>query len=384
LRVGGEAGGRHATWLELFFDLVFVVAIAALAGLLHDDVSLGGFVAFALLFVPVGWAWMSFAYYADQYDTDDALFRVLMLAAMLASAVLAVNVGGALAGGVGFVMANVVLRALLVLLYAWAWRSAPEGRPMSARYGTAFIVGAALWLLSLVLPEPARYVLWALALLIEMGTPVFGYSVARAVPGHASHMPERFGLFTILVLGESIIVLASGVLDAEWRLGSSLAAVGGFVVAACLWWLYFDRVDEEAIGQAFTSGVAGVVKSHVWGYGHLAVWAGIAAVAVGAEFAVVESPELALGPRVALCGGVALYLISVSAIQAATPTSLPPGILGPRLVAAAVALALVPLGALLGAPAVVWTLAAALVVLTILEARYGQQPAAATEGAGTP
>lgn len=64
LRVGEETG-RHATWLELFFDRVFVVAIAALAGLLHDDLNLGGFFAFSLLFVPVGWAWMSFAYYAD-------------------------------------------------------------------------------------------------------------------------------------------------------------------------------------------------------------------------------------------------------------------------------------------------------------------------------
>ena len=114
-------GERRATWLELFFDLVFVVAIAALAVFLHDHLTLGGFLGFALLLVPVEWAWMSFAYYADQFDTDDTLFRVVMLVAMLASAALAVNVDGALEGSpAGFAAANVVLRLLLVDLYAWA------------------------------------------------------------------------------------------------------------------------------------------------------------------------------------------------------------------------------------------------------------------------
>jgi low temperature requirement protein LtrA len=132
--------------LELFFDLVFVVAIAVLAVFLHDHLTLGGFLGFALLLVPVDWAWMSFAYYADQFDTDDTLFRVVMLVAMLASAALAVNVAGTLEGSsAGFVVANVVLQALLIGLYAWAWRNATEARPMSARYATGFSVGALIW-----------------------------------------------------------------------------------------------------------------------------------------------------------------------------------------------------------------------------------------------
>lgn len=145
---------------------------------------------------------------------------------------------------------------------------------MSVRYATGFSVGALIWLSSLLTPESLRYDLWALALLVEMGTPVLGYSTVRSVPGHVSHMPERFGLFTLIVLGKSIVVLTSGVVETSWRPVSALTAVSGFTVAACIWWLYFDHVDEEAIGQSFTSGVAGVVRSHVWGYGNLAVWAG--------------------------------------------------------------------------------------------------------------
>ena len=377
LRVG-EEGDRHATWTELFFDLVFVVAIAALAHLLHDDLSFGGFLGFALLSVPVGWTWMSFAYYSDQYDTDDALFRVAMLMAMLVSAALALSVEGALGGeSAGFVVANVALRVLLVCLYAWAWRNAVEARPMAARYGTGFSIGAGIWLLSLLVPDPLRYALWALALLIEMGTPVLGYSTIRSVPGHASHMPERFGLFTILVLGESIIILAAGVADTEWRPVSALVAAGGFAVAACLWWLYFDHVDEEAISQSFTSGAVGVVRSHIWGYGHLAVWAGIAAASVGMEFAIVKTsePALAAGPRVALCGGVALYLLAVGAVQRATPSSLDNSVLAARLAAAAFTLALIPAGAYLSPPVLVGLLALTLVALTIFEANRPQRRA---------
>jgi len=365
--------------LELFFDLVFVVAIAALAVFLHDHLTLGGFLGFALLLVPVGWAWMSFAYYADQFDTDDTLFRVVMLVAMLASAALAVNVASALEGSpAGFVVANVVLRALLIGLYAWAWRNATEARPMSARYATGFSVGALIWLTSLLAPEPLGYGLWALALLVEMGTPVLGYSTVRSVPGHVSHMPERFGLFTLIVLGESIVVLTSGVVDTSWQPVSSLTAVGGFTVAACLWWLYFDHVDEEAIGQSFTSGVAGVVRSHVWGYGHLAVWAGIATASVGIEFAISEAsePELSAAIRWAVCGGISLYLLAISAIQLATPTSLRGDVVALRLSVAILVAALAPLGVYLNPLVLVGLLALLLVGLTAFEVSRPEHPPA--------
>ena len=189
-------------------------------------------------------------------------------------------------------------------------------------------------------------------------------------------MPERFGLFTLIVLGESIVVLTSAVIGTSWGLGSALAAMGGFTVAACLWWLYFDHVDEEAIGQSFTSGVAGVVRSHVWGYGHLAVWAGIAAASIGIEFAVAETsePELAAGPRVAVCGGVALYLLAISAIQLATPTSLRRDVLAIRLVSVVVVVALATLGVYLSPLTLVGLLALILVGLTAFEVSRPEHP----------
>jgi low temperature requirement protein LtrA len=156
-----------------------------------------------------------------------------------------------------------------------------------------------------------------------MGTPVLGYSTVGSVQGHVSHMPERFGLFTMIVLGESIVVLTSGVVETSWRPVSALPAMSGFTGAACLWWLYFDHLDDEAIGQSFTSCIADVIRRHVWGYGHLTVWAGIAT-SVGIEFAISEAsePKLAAAIRWAVYGGISLYLLAISAIQLATPTSL--------------------------------------------------------------
>ena len=129
-------------------------------------------------------------------------------------------------------------------------------------YLAAFSVGAALWLISVFVPEPARYVLWAVALTIELSAPWVGrHQIAKALI-HASHLVERFGLFTLIVLGESVISVAQGAADVDWTAQTVAAALGGFVAVACLWWLYFDRIDDGAIRS--------VLQGLVWNYTHLA------------------------------------------------------------------------------------------------------------------
>src|SRR3954469_16723239 len=112
---------RRATWLELFFDLVFVVAVAEVAGVLHDDHDWGGVLRFLTLSVPAVWTWMNFTYYADQFDTDDVPYRLAVFAGMLASAALAVSLPPA---ATGFVVAYVAVKAIMVALYERARRHA--------------------------------------------------------------------------------------------------------------------------------------------------------------------------------------------------------------------------------------------------------------------
>jgi low temperature requirement protein LtrA len=177
----GASDERHASWLELFFDLVFVVAVAQLAQELARDHSLGGFAIFAGLFLPVFIAWQGFTFYPDRFDSDDVLFRVVMLAAMLAIAALAVQIPDVANGrhDAGFVVAYVTLRSLLVALYLRAWPHAPAARRLIARYAGGYSLSIALWLASLLVDAPLRYVLWGVGLAIEYAMPVLASASTR-------------------------------------------------------------------------------------------------------------------------------------------------------------------------------------------------------------
>src|SRR3954467_11192486 len=143
--VEGAEAERRATWLELFFDLVFVVAIAELAGVLHDSPDWDGFAHLVRLSVPVIWVWMNFIFYADQFDTDDVPYRLAVFAGMLASAALAVSLP---AGRSGFVLAYVAIKGIMVALYERARRHADTrlARRFCEWCVVAYGTSGALWL----------------------------------------------------------------------------------------------------------------------------------------------------------------------------------------------------------------------------------------------
>src|SRR5919202_5963026 len=162
LRTLADEEDRHASWLELFFDLVFVVAITELSQALVSDHSAGGFLRFAALFVPVWVAWQGYMAYATRFDTDDLGFRIAYFGAMLAIAAMAVLIGDVARGdhSAAFAVSYVVLRSIMLALYARAWRAVPEARPLIRFYGLGYASGAALWLASLAPPTPAPHPLW--------------------------------------------------------------------------------------------------------------------------------------------------------------------------------------------------------------------------------
>ena len=310
LRTLDDQGERHATWLELFFDLVFVISIAEVAHTLEDYRTLADFLGTAGLFVAVWWAWVGYTVYADRFDTDDVAHRVLVLAGMLAVIAMALSVHDALHGGSArFALAFVAVRGIVLLLNARARRHAAPARPLLNLFLAAFSTGAALWLLSVFVPEPARYVLWGVALVIELSAPWVGRRQIVKAPVHTSHLVERFGLFTLIVLGESVVRVAQGAADVDdWTTATLAAAGGGFLLVAGLWWLYFDRLDEGAVRS--------VLRGLVWNYTHLPLLAGLVAVAVGTEYAIRDAAggQLERSTTAALGGGTALYLLSTVVI----------------------------------------------------------------------
>jgi len=178
--VGADDEDRHATWLELFFDLVFVICIAEVVHTLEDDRTLGGFLGMAGLFVPIWWAWVGYTVYADRFDTDDLLHRVLVLTGMLAVIAMALSVHDALHGGSAqFALAYVAVRVVVLALNARARRHAAPARPLLNLYLAAFTAGAALWLVSVLVPEPYRYLLWAVGMAVELSAPWLGRAQCR-------------------------------------------------------------------------------------------------------------------------------------------------------------------------------------------------------------
>ncbi len=376
---------RASTPLELFFDLCFVVAVAALARGLHDEPNLGGVLRFLGLFVPVWWSWMIFTWYATAFDNDDVPYRVTLFAAMLSMLGLAASVDGVgveAGDAAGFVLAYAAMRLLLTGLFLRARRHAPAGlRPFVVRYAAGNGLGALIWLSSLLVPEPGRYAVWAVGLFVELLAPILAVGTLDnpRVSFHPRHIPERYGLFTIIVLGESVLAVALGTADTNWAPTALLTATLGFVVAACVWWLYFDHVGSSGIEL-------GPRPAFYWGYGHLAVYAGIAAFGVGTQLAIETAAqtgaasalalasaaptggEYDLWSRLALAGGVALYLAGIAFVDRVNEGPAGDRSVSVRLAAAAILVALAVLGAPLSPLLFAALVTAVVLALTVLEA----------------
>lgn len=364
--LGDEAEERHATWFELYFDLVFVAAVAQLATALAREPTATGFARFAALFIPIGWAWAGFTFYANRFDPDDLVYRLIKSTAMLAIAALATSVHGVMRGGQDsstFAISYVVTRACLIALYARAWRYA-EGpaRRLIDLYLFGFSVSATLWLASLAVPGPARYWLWAVGLVLEMSMPLLGWRALGTATINAPHLTERYGGFFIIVLGESVVAVVAGIAGTYLSLAASAVAVAGFVIALCLWWIYFELADTSIVGR----GMLGLV----YVYGHFPLLGGVAAVGAGVKLAIThaDAPSLEAGARWAICGGLACYLLALAALHiGAEWTSLRDRAFLGRLGCAALAIALAAAGGSLAPVAFVGILAAMFVAQLSLE-----------------
>ena len=355
---------RRATWLELFLDLVFVAAIAAVASTLSKDPTAAGFGRFLFLFLPVGWAWVGFTLYATRFDTDDLVYRLLTLLAMFAVAGLASTVPNAFHGGANsFVVAYACVRTILILLYVRAYIAVPAVRPIAGWFIGAFGLAVAVWLISILVPSPWKYALWAIAVVIEHAAPIRPWRLLRGPRVDPRHLAERFGLLIIIVLGEGVIGVVLGTAAVSWTLRSGAAAFAGFLTGAAIWWLYFDFLDASAVVQRnIRSGLTFI-------YAHYFVAAGIAALGVGVKLAIIS---LEPGSRYddigwVAAGGTALCMAGLAAIQIATPPALFDTDVLLRLGMAGFAAILAVLSGHLSPPLVLWILAAALVAQVVVE-----------------
>ena len=361
--------GERVTPLELFFDLVFVLALTQCTTLIARTPTWEGMLKGVLVLGMLWWSWVGYAWLTSVVDPEEGAVRLVMFAAMAAFLVAALCVPGAFGSeALLFACAYAAVRAAHIALFLIASHEDAALRRSVLGLAASTAIGAGLLFAAALTAGATQLGLWGLALVLDAGGPyLFGAEGWKLVPGHFA---ERHGAIVIIALGESIVAIGVGA-KAAIDVGIVAAAVLGVVVAAALWWVYFDVtaiVAERRLSRASEGRERNEIARDSYSYLHFPMVAGIALIAVGIKQTIghVEDP-LKLVPAAALLGGAALYLLAHVAFRLRNMHTLSRR----RLVCAIVLLALLPAGAALPALLTLGLLAALLASLIAYEAlRY--------------
>jgi low temperature requirement protein LtrA len=364
---------RASTPLEAFFDLCFVVAVAAAGVPLHHSIAehhvAFGVGHFMLVFFAIWWAWMNFTWFASAYDTDDDVYRITTLVQIAGALVLAAGIDPAFENGDFAVVTAgyVIMRLALVGQWLRAARSDVERRPVALRYAVGVALVQVAWMLRLLLPEGLLVPAFLVLVVAELAVPIWA---ERGSGGpttfHPHHIVERYGLFTLIVLGETVsaaTIAVRGALDEGGHASRPLLelAIAGLIIVFALWWVYFDRSAHNLLNT--------LRGSMMWGYGHYFIFASAAAVGAGLSVAVdhaTGSAEISAtlnGYAVAVPSAIYLFFVWLLHIR--------PHQTGPMLLvfpAATVLLLLAPLG-----PEPIKVMAAILIVLVAILVTFGRR-----------
>ena len=311
---------RASSPLELLFDLTFVAAVSQVSARLAHAVEEGhvadALPTYLMVFFAIWWAWMNFTWFASAYDTDDALYRVLTFVQMAGALVLAAGVPAAFDGDFTTVtIGYLVMRVGLAAHWTRAAIAHPESRATSVRYAVGISLLQVLWLARLALPDGGPVWVFLVLVVLELSVPSIAER-AGATAWHPHHMAERYSLFTIILLGESVLASTNAVQDAvEHGLSGELVtiALAGLGILFMLWWIYFSEPAGEGLAARRD-------LSFVWGYGHYLIFAALAAVGAGLETAVVSASHHGeVGPRTvaaAVAVPIAVVLVMLWALHA--------------------------------------------------------------------
>lgn len=316
--------GGHApvSYLELFFDLVYVFAITQISHLILEHPGWHGLVEAAVVFAAIWWAWMYTTWAANWLDPERAPVRIVLLLVMLGSLLMAVALPRAFDGGAPlFAFTYVAIQVCRTLFVAWAMRHAEnESGSNMLRIAAWFATSGALWIAgSLVDDDNARLILWLVALAIEYAGPLalfyvpfFGRSTVQQWTISGAHMAERAALFIIIALGEGIVVTGRTFADHDMTSGNIAAFTIAFVGSVLMWWIYFDLGARRGAERIEHHAEPGRVARNAYTYLHMPIVAGVILGAVADELLLAHPEGHAERALVAFqCGSLAIYLLGV-------------------------------------------------------------------------
>ncbi len=308
---------KKPTWLELFYDLVFVAAFIQLGNGLSKQATLLGFLAFAALFTPMWVSWTGFTFFVNRFTVDDFLHRLTVFGKMFAVGIMAVTAPAVMKGdGRGFALAFSIAQATVALLYVRAYFQQPDGRAYCRYWGSVFAIGSLIWLVSIWMPTQIAYGAWVVGVLVIIASPFSRHSrlLTERFPIDFEHLSERYGLLTLIVLGESFVKVLSQLSSTSSSSTQMLQALFVLLITCCIWWIYFDDVAGSCVKKKIP------LASMIWLYGHLPFQIGVTAVGVALKKAI--SFDLTLPApasyRWLLGGSLALIFLSVAIIDSVT------------------------------------------------------------------
>ena len=313
-----EEGKRPTSWLEFFFDLVFVVAVDQVARRLQHGVTGHGTLVYLALYGPIWWAWVGFVLYTDRFGTDDISDRFLTLVQIGAVLVIASAAGQATSDRApAFAIAYGAFRLILAARYAMAAHYVRAAQRECSRQSIGFALAGIIWIASAAVPAPWRFWMWGVGFGIDVLTPFASPRMHAIVPPDPDHIEERFGTFINISLGEGFVGLVEAMRDQPWSGALFTTAALSLLIGFSIWWGFFEALDQAPIAEVRERKRTGPYK--IWIFSQLPLAAGVAAagISVGNLAREADAPVLDDSSRWLVCGMVALCYVAHAIVHIA-------------------------------------------------------------------
>ncbi|MBA3721434.1 MAG: low temperature requirement protein A [Parachlamydiaceae bacterium] len=309
LRLPDERNERHATWLEIFFDLIFSVIVLQLSDRLSNNLTLIGLLQCTALFIPSMWTWVSYTVFAARFDNNDGLHWLMTFIIMFAGAVMAIQIPTALEnGGTGFSIGFLISQISLLLLYLRPLYDKTAPKNMMYLYIIGFGLAGIFWIISLFFDPPEKYIFWSLGMLIYLITPWIGRKkILSKAPLDTTYIPERFGAFTVIILGQIIVSVVFGLQSANWHASAVITSMMAFAFAILIWGQYYRFTQIADYKCTLGSG-------QIYIYSHIPLIISLIIIGVCSQ-KLISSQELHRNEKNIFCFSIILYLSSFYLLQ---------------------------------------------------------------------
>jgi len=297
---------RRATWLELFFDLIFVVAIGDVTHILNHTheghLDPLRFLQYVLTFIPLWWIWVSHTMYANRFDADDRKHRLATMFIMFLMTIISGLVDQRfLTSFTAIIVCYAGSKYIIAIMYFVSKQRHKESVQLATAVGWVTLAGATISFASILFPAPQRYVVLYLGILFDLIAFIsFLPRRLQGIPVHTEHLIERVGLLTLILLGESVISLSAGLANISWNVERLVTAATGFVTISSIWWVYFDSFHLLS-KQKLTTG-------HSVLYSHFFVFIGLSILASLIRHAILDDMQISDFRILSVIGTVCFFI----------------------------------------------------------------------------